>query len=293
MKIRDLFQENRRLFSFEFFPPKSDAGMETLTRTIGDLEDLQPAFVSVTYGAGGTTRDRTVDLVARIEREHAITAMAHLTCVGASRAEIADVLDRLIAAGVQNVIALRGDPPAGATTFEPSPDGFSHASDLVAFIRARYGDKLCLAGAASPEGHMECRDLAQDLDNLKRKVDAGLDFLVTQLFFDNRHYFDFVARARAAGISIPIVPGIMPIINVASVERMTRLTGASLPAGLMKELDQRRDDTAAVLQLGVAQATAQCADLLHGGAPGIHLFTLNQSPATRMILTALRSVHLA
>ena len=293
MKIRELYAAGRRVFSFEFFPPKTDKGLETLERTVHDLRDLAPGFVSVTYGAGGSTRERTIDLVTRIQKEHGITAMAHLTCVGAGRSEIAGVVDRLLAGGVENVIALRGDPPAGETTFETPKDGFAHASDLTVFLREQYGSKLCVAGAAYPEGHVECRDLDRDLAHLVAKVRAGAEVLITQLFFDNRCYFNFVARARAAGIKVPIVPGIMPITNLASVERMTVLSGASFPPGLRAELDRRRDDPAAIIQLGVAQAAAQCADLLAGGAPGVHFYTLNQSPATRMILTALKSARLA
>ena len=293
MKICDLYATQKRVFSFEFFPPKSDKGLETLEQTVQDLRDLAPGFVSVTYGAGGSTRDRTVDLVTRIQKQHGITAMAHLTCVGADRDEIGAVVDRLMTGGIENIIALRGDPPSGATSFAPTVGGFDHASDLTGFLRERYGNRLCLAGAAYPEGHVECRDLARDLHHLGAKVRAGADVLITQLFFDNRCYFDFVARARAVGITVPIVPGIMPIVNLASVERMTTLSGAHFPTALRAELERRRDDPAAIIQLGVAQAAAQCADLLAGGAPGIHFYTLNQSPATRMILTALKSARLA
>jgi methylenetetrahydrofolate reductase (NADPH) len=291
MKIGELFRAGRRLFSFEFFPPKTDAGAATLARTIHELADLQPAFVSVTYGAGGSTRDRTVELVTRIQRDDGITAMAHLTCVGANRDEIGAVIDRLVEGGIENIIALRGDAPPGQP-FTVTPDGFAHASDLVGYIRKRHGDRLCLAGAAYPENHPECRDPKQDMKNLVAKVNAGLDFIVTQVFFDNRFYFDFVTRAREAGITVPIVPGIMPINNTAQVERMSRMCGASIPPALFAELDRRRDDPAAAQQLGVAQATAQCVDLLEGGAPGIHFYTLNQSPATRMILTALKATRL-
>jgi methylenetetrahydrofolate reductase (NADPH) len=293
MKITDLFPTGRRLFSFEFFPPKTDAGVSKLEETIRELADLDPAYVSVTYGAGGSTRDRTVELVTRIQGQSGICAMAHLTCSGAGREEIAEVVDRLVAAGIENVIALRGDPPAGAERFEVSPDGFAHASDLITFIRQRHGDRLCLAGAAYPEGHPECRDLELDLANLITKVRAGVDFIITQLFFDNRWYFDFVHRARAAGVTVPIVPGIMPITNLAQIQRITRMCGAQIPAALQAELDRRQSDPMAVQQLGVAQATAQCVDLLEGGAPGIHFYTLNQSPATRMILTALKATRLA
>jgi methylenetetrahydrofolate reductase (NADPH) len=294
MKIHTLFgRPERRVFSFEFFPPKTDAGMATLERTIRELTDLEPSFVSVTYGAGGSTRERTVEIVSRIQREAGICAMAHLTCVGAGRDEIGAVLERLSGEGIENIMALRGDPPEGQGGFQRHPDGFGYASDLIGFIRQRFGDRLSIGGAAYPETHLECRDPARDLANLVTKVNAGTDFIVTQLFFDNRHYFDFVRRARAAGITQPIVPGIMPIRNVAQIERFTKLCGATIPDALHAELDRRRDDAEAVAQLGVAQATAQCVELLQGGAPGIHFYTLNQSPATRVILTALKAARLA
>jgi methylenetetrahydrofolate reductase (NADPH) len=294
LKIADLFARGgRRVFSFEFFPPKTDAGVTNLERTIRELADLAPAFVSVTYGAGGSTRLKTLEIVRWIQREARITAMAHLTCVGATRDEIGDVLDRLTEAGVENIMALRGDPPAGQETFVPTEGGFAYANDLVSFIRGRRGGGVSIGGACYPEGHVDCRDIDRDIANLKRKVDAGLDFLVTQLFLDNRVYFDFVARARAAGITIPIVPGIMPIRSLPGIERMTKLGGATIPPTLFAELDRCRADEAAVAALGVAHATAQCVELLHGGAPGIHFYTLNQSPATRVILTALKTARLA
>ena len=283
----------RRVFSFEFFPPKTDAGVTNLEKTIRELADLAPSFVSVTYGAGGSTRQKTVDLVQWIEREAHLTAMAHLTCVGADEAEIGQVLDRLVGAGIENIMALRGDPPAGQETFTQTAGGFAHASDLIAFIRRRHGRRVCIGGAAYPEGHLECRDIDRDILNLKIKVDAGLDFLVTQVLFDNRFYFDFLDRARTAGITIPIVPGIMPIRNLAHVERMTKLCGATIPAALFSELDRARADDVSVAALGVAHATAQCVELLNAGAPGIHFYTLNQSPATRVILTALKAARLA
>jgi methylenetetrahydrofolate reductase (NADPH) len=293
VKISELFKSGRRLFSFEFFPPKTDAGGQALERTIRELAELSPAYVSVTYGAGGSTRAKTIDLVQWIEREARLTAMAHLTCVGATQDEIGAVLDRLVDAGIENVMVLRGDPPAGETSFQRVAGGFSYAADLVHYIRKRFGRALCLGGAGNPEGHVECRDLDQDVMHLKAKVDAGLDFVVTQLFFDNRVYFDFVKRARAAGIDVPIVPGLMPIRTVAGIERMTGLSGASIPAALRAELQRSREDDAAVAALGIAQTTAQAVELLHGGAPGIHFYTLNQSPATRVILTALKTARLA
>jgi methylenetetrahydrofolate reductase (NADH) len=278
------------VFSFEFFPPKTDEGMRSLFETVEALRPLGPGYVSVTYGAGGSTRQRTVELVKRLKRETEIEAMAHVTCVGASREEIAAVLDEVVAAGIRNVLALRGDPPRGETTFTPHPDGFRFASELVAFIRAdpeRW--PLCLGSAAYPEGHVETRDLAVDLRNLKTKVDAGADFLVTQLFFENSRYFGFLERARAAGIGVPILPGIMPFTNVEQVERFTAMCGASIPPRLRAAMEVRREDPDAARELGVAYATLQCADLLRRGAVGIHFYTLNRSPSTRAILAALRA----
>jgi methylenetetrahydrofolate reductase (NADPH) len=294
MRVAQLFgTRDRRVFSFEFFPPKTEAGAATLERTIRELADLAPSFVSVTYGAGGSTRQKTLEIVQWIQREAGLVAMAHLTCVGAAQEEIGVVVDQLVEAGIDNIMALRGDPPAGQDRFVRHEGGFGYASDLVAFIRRRHGGELCLGGAGYPEGHVECRDLDRDIRNLRAKVDAGLDFVVTQLFFENRFYFEFVERARKAGITVPIVPGIMPIRNVASIERMTKLSGASIPAPLHAELDRCRSDDGAVSALGVAHATAQCVELLRGGAPGIHFYTLNQSPATRVILTALKTAGLA
>jgi methylenetetrahydrofolate reductase (NADPH) len=231
-------------------------------------------------------------MVTRIKRETEIEAMAHLTCVGVSRAELLESIGAIRDAGIDNVLALRGDPPRGQPQFVVHPDGLAHASDLVALcgsVAAAGGKRLTVGAACYPEGHVECRDLAQDLHNLKTKVDAGASFLITQLFFDNRVYFDFVGRARAAGIEVPIIPGIMPITNVDQVERFTAMCGAHVPARLAAAMRVRRADPEAALQLGVAWATLQCADLLRRGAPGIHFYTLNRSHATRAILAALRA----
>ena len=294
MKITDLLRFAREraepIFSFEFFPPKTAEGERALMETVDALRPLGPAYVSVTYGAGGSTRQKTVELVKRLKRESEIEAMAHVTCVGASRDEIAAVLDEVADAGVQNVLALRGDPPRGETTFVPHPGGFAHASDLVAFIRSRSDRwRFCVGAAAYPEGHVETRDLVQDLAHLGTKVRAGVDFLVTQLFFDNARFFGFVDRARAAGISLPIVPGIMPFTNVEQVERFTALCGASIPPALRAALEVRRADAEGAREMGVAYAALQCADLLRRGAPGIHFYTLNRSPSTRAIVAALRA----
>lgn len=292
MLIRDFLASGKPSISFEFFPPRSDEAVAQLERTIAELGELQPAFVSVTYGAGGSTREKTIDIVSRIKRDAGIEAMAHLTCVGSARDELAGIVRRLADSGVQNILALRGDPPKGEKAFTVVDGGFRNADELVAFIRRGHGANLCVGGAAYPEKHVECGNPAVDLNNLKRKVDAGADFLITQLFFDNRHYWEFVERARAAGITVPIIPGIMPITNAAQVERFTISCGATLPFKLAMQLDRRRDNPAAVMQLGVAHATSQCIDLLMGGAPGIHFYTLNRSTASRDIFNALRAIGL-
>jgi methylenetetrahydrofolate reductase (NADPH) len=294
VRISDLLRFARErgepVFSFEFFPPKTDEGERALFQTVEALRPLGPAYVSVTYGAGGSTRAKTVDLVRRLKRESEVEAMAHVTCVGASREEIAAVLDEVAAAGIQNVLALRGDPPRGQAAFTPHPGGFRYASELVAFIRERPERwPFCVGAAAYPEGHVETRDLARDLAHLKVKVDAGTDFLVTQLFFENAHYFRFVERARAAGMALPIIPGIMPFTNVEQIERFTAMCGAAIPPALRAAMEVRREDADGARELGVAYASLQCADLLRRGAPGIHFYTLNRSPSTRAIVAALRA----
>ena len=287
MRIRELLDAGGPVFSFEFFPPKTAQAEVTLFRTIDRLRPLRPAFVSVTYGAGGSTRDKTIDLVCRIKHDIGIEAMAHLTCVGATQHELADILARLGDRGIDNVLALRGDPPRDQPNFVRPANGFGYASELVQFIRAR-GFPFCLGSACYPEGHPESASLDADIRHLKIKVDAGLDFLITQLFFDNAGYFAFLERARAHGVHVPIVPGIIPITNVAQIERLATLCAARIPAELMARLDAVRDDDTAVQRIGIEHATQQCRDLLAHGAPGIHFFTLNQSPATRAILEQLR-----
>ena len=275
----------RPVFSFEFFPPRSDAGEEALFQTIAQLRELHPTFVSVTYGAGGSTRTRTLELVTRIRRETDIEPVAHMTCAGSSVTELRALLDALMAAGIDNVLALRGDPPDGAETFDPVPGGLAHGHELVRLIRDHY--QVSIGAACHPEKHPETERAEAEIPYAKTKEEAGADFLVTNLFFDNTVYFDFVARARAGGVSVPIIPGIMPVTNVDQIRRFTTKIGAHIPESLLEPLERRKDDPDAVLQLGVAWATLQCAELLAGGAPGIHFYTLNRSPATRAILSAL------
>lgn len=288
MRISDILRTDRRAVSFEFFPPKDDAGFASLFETIEALKALDPSYVSVTYGAGGSTRRKTVELVKRIKHEIGIESMAHLTCVGANRDEIGGVLDDLAAAGLENVLPLRGDPPKGESDFVPTPGGFRYANELVAFIRERHS--FCLGGACYPEKHPEAPSAEADLDNLKRKVDAGVDFLITQLFFDNDDYLRFRERAVAAGVRVPILAGIMPILNVKQIKRFTRMCGASLPNALRQKIEAVEDDAEAVRQVGIYHATRQCEDLLRDGVPGIHFYTLNRSTATRAIYQSIKGL---
>jgi methylenetetrahydrofolate reductase (NADPH) len=287
----DTVLEGRRqpVFSFEFFPPKTDEGVRQLFEAISHLRELEPTFVSVTYGAGGSVRTRTVDLVTRIRRELDIEPVAHLTCVDATVDDLQGILDGLRDAGIDNVLALRGDPPEGVERFAPTAGGLAHGSELMELITTRYG--FCVGGACYPEKHPESADAEEDVRSAKRKAEAGASYLITNLFFDNRMYFDFVTRARAAGVTLPIIPGIMPVTNVGQIRRFTSKIGASIPEALLEALRSREDDPEAVLQLGVAWATLQCAELLAGGAPGVHFYTMNRSPATRAILSALRAAR--
>ena len=281
-------RSDQPVFSFEFFPPKTPEGAANLEAALAELVRLEPTFVSVTYGAGGTTdeKHKTVEIVSRIKEQYGLEAMAHFTCVGATVDELRSMLDRMAEAGVDNVLALRGDPPAGEDEWTAAEGGLSYSRELVELIRAEYD--FSIGAAAFPETHVHAESPETDLRYLKEKVDAGVGFLVTQLFFDNDDYFDFVARARAAGIEVPIIPGIWPITNSKQIARISKLIGSKLPDGLLAELEVRADQPEAVADFGVAYATLQCADLLAKGAPGIHLYTLNRSPATRAIMSALR-----
>ena len=274
------------VFSFEFFPPKTDEGEQNLRAALSALRELEPDFVSVTYGAAGSTRGLTLELTKWIKQELGIEAMAHLSCVGATRDELCVILDSLADAGIENVLALRGDPPRGQTAWEPHPGGLRYSSELTALIAERY--PMNVGAACFPEVHPEAADLESDLRFLKQKVEAGASFLITQLFFDNELYFRFVDEARAAGIDVPILPGIMPITDVAQIKTITGMCGAHIPEALLRQLEARAPFPSEVLQLGVSYATLQCAELLARGAPGIHFYTLNRSPATRAILAALR-----
>jgi methylenetetrahydrofolate reductase (NADPH) len=289
MKIATLYQGGRPVFSFEFFPPTSDEAAHGLKRTVADLREvLAPDFVSVTYGAGGSTRGRTLELVSRIQSDLSTTALAHVTCVGHSVEETGQVLDRLVGRGIQNVLALRGDPPKGQKEFVPTEGGFRHASELIAFLRDGYD--VSIGAACYPEAHPESLDGEDDLRWTRHKVDAGADFLITQIFFDNEFYFRFVEKARAAGIEVPIVPGIMPITNVSQIQRFTRMCGASIPAELHARLERNQDDPSIVMATGIEHAIRQCRRLLDAGVPGVHFYTLNKSHATRTVLAAIKEI---
>jgi methylenetetrahydrofolate reductase (NADPH) len=288
-RIGDLLQQGGRSFSFEFFPPKDEAGEEILWRSISELEPLRPTFVSVTYGAGGTTRDRTLAITARIAQETSMLPMAHLTCVGHTTDELGRILATLSESGVRNVLALRGDPPGGpGTDWVSTEGGIEYASELVAFVR-QVSD-LSVGVAAFPEGHRDSASLDDDVAVLKAKHDAGAEFAVTEMVLRASDYFGLVERAHAVGVDFPIIPGIMPILNFNSMAKMVELSGREIPDEVMARLEPLKDDPAAVRAEGIAIATELCDTLLEQGAPGLHFYTLNRSKATREIHAAL-SVH--
>ena len=285
MKIIDVLKQDKPAFSFEFFPPKDNDGFDKLFETIDNLKALNPAFVSVTYGAGGSTRSKTIDLVGRIKKEIGLESMAHLTCVGHNSDEILNVLESIKKQNVENVLALRGDPPAGEINFTKPNNGFGYAVELVQFICERFS--FCIGVAGYPEGHPESSNREEDLFHLKKKVLAGASFIVTQLFFDNKYYFDFVASLRKIGVDVPVIPGIMPIVNLKQIKRFIKMCGATIPHDLMVRLEEAQDDPESVCQIGIDHAADQCKKLLMQGAPGIHFYTLNRSRATLSVLERL------
>jgi methylenetetrahydrofolate reductase (NADPH) len=282
MRIVDLYGRGRPVFSFEFFPPKTEKGYASLRRVVSELKRLDPDFVSVTWGAGGATRDKTVDLVLGIQREIGLTAMAHLSCIGSTPEQLAATLDRLDAGGIENVLALGGDRPMD---YVPPEGAFTYANELAEFIRSRWS--FCLGGACYPETHTLAPSPEIDLENLVRKVNAGVGVLITQLYFDNADYFAFVTRAREAGIRVPIIAGIMPIVSAANIRRMAGLSGARIPSELESRLAEVEHDDRLTMEVGIEWATLQCRELVERDVPGIHFYTLNRSPATRRIFESL------
>ena len=284
--ISELFAQHRPLRSLEFFPPKDEAGVEALRQTAMTLKRIAPDFVSVTYGAGGSTRERTAQVSRLLRQEIGFTVMPHLTCVGHTRAELNTVADQLHADGYRNIMTLRGDPPKGQTEFVPDKDGLRYASDLVALLKARHAD-FCLGVGGYPEKHPEAPSLDADLDNLKRKVDAGAAFITTQLFFDNAVYYRFVERCRARGITVPIVPGIMPVLSLKQIKRFTEMCGAHLPEKLHRRLMAADDHPEIVESVGNEWAVTQIRDLLAHDAPGYHLYIMNRAKSALALAAGL------
>jgi len=289
MRIDEILARKRPVFSVEFFPPRDPAQVDALFATARSLRELDPDFVSVTYGAGGSTRDGTVEITRALRDDVGFEVMAHLSCVGETADGLGGTLDRIAEAGIENVFALRGDPPAGQEDFVQPEGGLGSAAELAAFISE--GWSFTLGGACFPEVHPEAPDLETDLDYLKTKVDAGASFLITQLFFDNQVYFDFVAAARARGIGVPIIPGIIPVASYAQTKRICEKCDATMPEPLTRALNAAGGEAQAEFDLGVAYASQQCAELLIGGAPGIHFYALNRAPATRAVLGALQAAR--
>jgi methylenetetrahydrofolate reductase (NADPH) len=289
MRIDEILGRGTPTVSFEFFPPKTEDGFTSLFRTIEDLRSVNPSYVSVTYGAGGSTRQKTVDLVERIQRDLGIRSMAHLTCVGHTASEISAILDDLWKAGIRNVLALRGDPPAGQSVFVATEGGFANADALVKFIRTKHD--FCIGVAGYPEGHPQCLNKVRDLEHLKRKIDNGGNFIVTQLFFDNEEFYRFRDTARKVGIKVPIIAGIMPILNVQQIKRFISMCGAKIPHPLLLKLEAVETNPEAVYAAGVEYATNQCRELLTHQVDGLHFYTLNKSKATVQICRALNVPH--
>lgn len=284
--ISDLFAQKRPLRSLEFFPPRDEVGIGTLRTSATSLKRINPDFVSITYGAGGTTRDRTAQVAALLKNDLGFTVMPHLTCVGHSRIELGEIADRIHAGGFRNIMTLRGDPPKGATQFQVAADGLRNASELVALLKARHAD-FCLGVAGYPEKHPEAPSLDADLTHLKRKVDAGAAFITTQLFFDNTLYYRFVEKCRAAGISVPIVPGIMPVLSLKQIQRFTQMCGASLPQQLITRLEVAAEDADVVETIGIDWALTQIRGLLANGAPGYHLYIMNRAKGALALAAGL------
>ncbi len=286
MLVKDLLKSQKTTFSFEFFPPKEDAAADKLLQTIANLMPLAPSYVSVTYGAGGTTRDRTHDLVVRIKEQTDMTVVSHLTCVGSSRSEMHSILEKYQEAGIQNILALRGDAPKGEEDFIHPKDGFAYAADLVSYIKKHFPE-MCVGVAGFPEGHPGTPNRLQEIEYLKQKVDAGADYIVSQLFFENRDFYDYCERCELAGIHVPNIAGIMPVNTKSGLQRTAELAaGARIPARLLKAVSRAENDDY-VEKVGIHWATEQIRDLLDNDVRGIQFFTLNSSAATMEIYQSL------
>lgn len=286
MKLTQVFQSKQRTFSLEVFPAKTPEGHVKLLETLKELCKLRPDFISCTYGAGGGSRDRTFEVVQHIQTRHGVTAMAHLTCIGHTRSEIEAILKEFERRGIDNVLALRGDPPQDDPFKKPGD--FPYSRDLIAFIRSKVGEAVSIGTAGFPEGHLLAPDLASDADYLRQKIAAGADFVITQLFFDNRHYFDYVKRLRALGVNVRVLPGILPVTDYAALKRFCEKCGASVPAKVHERFGPLAGDPEATMRAGTDFAIEQCRELLAGGAPGIHFYALNKVQPVGRILEAVR-----
>lgn len=283
MKISKLFSSKKPVVSFEIFPPKLDTPIESIFDTLDQFKEMNPDFISVTYGAGGSQKDRTIEIASKVKRDYNIESMAHLTCVGHSREDIDNLLISLRENHIENILALRGDPPKNQPYFDYRSNAFHYANELIEYIRKDHPD-FCIAASAYVEGHVDCIRLKDDLMNLKRKVDTGVDFLVTQLFFDNRLFYDFLDKAASVGINCPVSPGIMPVFKADQIKRITSLCGASIPAKLLILIDKYQDNPEDMLKAGIEYASTQIRDFVENGVAGIHLCTMNRPKSTREIL---------
>ncbi len=287
-RIKDVFDDQERTYSFELFPPKTDKGYENLLKTIAQLCELSPDYISCTYGAGGGNREKTFDVVQHIEEQHHVIGMAHLTCVLNTKDDIKTIVEDIKSRGIRNILALRGDPPQDQPDWQPTDDNYKYSSELAAFIRANFGDYFGIAVAGFPEGHILCPDRERDAEFLKLKIEAGADFVITQLFFDNKDYFEYIDRLRRIGVDVRVIPGILPITDYGALQRFCSLCGATVTDEVKKIFEPIQDDKEATVRAGVEFAIRQCKELLDGGAPGIHFYCLNKLHPTDEILKAVR-----
>jgi len=287
-RIKDVFDDQERTYSFELFPPKTDKGYENLLKTIAQLCELSPDYISCTYGAGGGNREKTFDVVQHIEEHHRVIGMAHLTCVLNTKDDIKTIVEDIKSRGIRNILALRGDPPQDQPDWQPTDDNYKYSSELAAFIRAKFGDYFGIAVAGFPEGHILCPDRERDAEFLKLKIEAGADFVITQLFFDNKDYFEYIDRLRRSGVDVRVIPGILPITDYGALQRFCSLCGATVTDEVKKIFEPIQDDKEATVRAGVEFAIRQCKELLDGGAPGIHFYCLNKLHPTDEILKAVR-----
>ncbi|PJZ70755.1 methylenetetrahydrofolate reductase [NAD(P)H] [Leptospira perolatii] len=290
-KILDIYNEAKGpVFSFEFFPPKTEEGEQKLYETVEELSAVSPGYITVTYGAGGSTRDKTIRLTSDLANKFKLSAAAHFTCVGGDKDQIREILQEIESVGIRNLMALRGDPPKGEGVFQKTPGGFGNASELISFIK-KEGFDFCIGGACYPEKHPEAPDLDEDVDMLKKKVDSGADYLVTQLFFMNEKFESFLSLVRQKGISVPVIPGIMPITSFSQIERFRSMAACEFPPEFLVDLEQVKENPAEFYKRSVRFSVRQCRELLDNGAQGIHLYTLNQSHASYDIVKQLQSIY--